>query len=141
MAALAFVFAPAAYAAPSGGGIVVDDLARLQTSLTAQPSNTIAAPYTVVLPAFTLSRTDTTDSDWGKVNTAVANAGRYVILDLGKCAFQGNTVAGSDDGSKGMTIIRDNPYIKGIVLPKGLTNIGDRAFYRCDALSSVNIPA
>jgi hypothetical protein len=140
MAALAFVFAPAAYAAPSGGGIVVDDLAKLQTSLAAQPANTAAAPYTVVLPAFTLKESDTANSDWGKVNTTVANAKRYVILDLGKCAFTYNTVAGSYDGKTGMNSIKDNSYIKGIVLPKGLTSIGERAFSYCTAFTGVSIP-
>jgi hypothetical protein len=141
MAALTLALAPAAYADPSGGGIAVDDLAKLQTILTVQPSNTADTPYTVVLPAFTLSRTDTANSDWGKVNTAVKEASRFVILDLGKCAFTGNIVTGSGNGSRGMNIIRSNAYIKGIILPKGLTSIGERAFDGCTVLSSVSIPA
>jgi hypothetical protein len=138
---LALVLAPAAYADPSGGGIVIDALAKLQTSLTAQPPNTVAVPYTVVLPAFTFKGNDTTDSDWGKVNTAVKNAQRYVVLDLSKCAFQDNTVEGSDNGKTGISIIRSNWYIKGIALPNGITSIGEGAFWDCSALTEVTIPS
>jgi hypothetical protein len=141
IAALALALAQAAYADPSGGGIVIDDLAKLQTSLAAQPANTAAAPYTVVLPAFTLSEDDGERSDWGKVNTAVWEGKRYVILDLGNCAFRNNTVAGSFDVNKGMNIIMYNSYIKGIVLPHGLAGIGDGAFYNCTALTGVSIPS
>ncbi|MDR2176684.1 MAG: leucine-rich repeat domain-containing protein [Treponema sp.] len=109
--------------------------ACLEAHLRAQAANTVAAPYTVVLPAITFSETDTADSAWAKISGAVRNAGKYVILDLCNCTFQDNTVS-SETGQ----VIQDNTYIKGIILPKGLTTIGRGAFNDCTSLAGVGIP-
>jgi hypothetical protein len=39
-----------------------------------------------------------------------------------------------------MNIIKDNPYIKGIILPDSLETIGNYAFMNCEYLTSVSIP-
>jgi hypothetical protein len=126
---------------PDTSQIVVTSLAELEETLDAQTANTAAALYTVVLPAITISGTDNhTTSDWAKVNTAVKNAERYVILDLGKCTFPNNTVTGSP-ALIGMTVIKTNSYIKGIILPESVIEIGGYAFFQCSYLTSITIPA
>jgi hypothetical protein len=78
---------------------------------------------------------------WGAINTAVQNSGKYVILDLSTCTATANTIAGySPPSGNNFNIIKDNPYIKGIILPGSVTSIGDYAFQRCTGLSSVTIP-
>ncbi|MDR2176682.1 MAG: leucine-rich repeat domain-containing protein [Treponema sp.] len=112
----------------------------IEANLKGRAANTAADPYTVVLPAITIDKNDDADSGWGKVNTAVKNAQRYVILDLSGCTFTGNEVIGCF-GHTGISIIKDNKYIKGINLPGSLTSIGNYAFWGCFELTSVTIPA
>ncbi|MDR1787882.1 MAG: leucine-rich repeat protein [Treponema sp.] len=93
-----------------------------------------AAPITVHLE---LNISDT----WGDINTAVQNAEQYVVLDLSACTATSNTIYGSFSPSgNNMTVIKNNSYIKGIVLPDTLTIIGDYVFYNCFGLTSVTIP-
>jgi uncharacterized repeat protein (TIGR02543 family) len=128
------------YAKWTKNGVIAID--ALQTNLSGRPANTAAGSYTVELDAFTLSYDDNnTTSNWAKVNTAVANAQRYVILDLSNCTFTSDTVYGSYDGDTGMNIIKDNSYIKGVVLPEDITSIGNYAFRDCIALTGITIPA
>jgi hypothetical protein len=101
-------------------------------------TTTAANPVTVALAAIIINENDDSNSDWGKVNTAVTNAQKHVILDLRKSIF--TTVAGSDDGATGMNIISDNAYIKGIILPESVTSIESGAFEQCFYLTSVTIP-
>ncbi|MDR2178300.1 MAG: leucine-rich repeat domain-containing protein [Treponema sp.] len=112
----------------------------IEANLKGRAANTAADPYMVVLPAITIDKNDDADSGWGKVNTAVKNAQRYVILDLSGCTFTNNEVVGGF-GHTGISIIKDNRYIKGIVLPGSLTSIGNYAFWGCFELTSVTIPA
>jgi hypothetical protein len=79
---------------------------------------------------------------WGAINSEVRAAGKYVILDLSKCDAQGNTISGAMTPlGNDMNIIKDNRYIKGIILPEDLESIGTYAFYNCASLTSVTIPA
>jgi hypothetical protein len=119
----------------------------LNTAALAEENGALAAnkvndtPHMYRVPAITISGTDTAESNWGKVNTAVQNAGRYVILDLRACAFTNNTVQGSNTGLTGMNIFRENEYIKGIILPQSVTKIAGGSFLLCSALTSLTIPA
>jgi hypothetical protein len=127
---------------PAAPPIAVANISELEAKIKERAVNTAAAPYKVELPVINISGTDNnTTSNWARVNTAVQNAERYVILDLGKCTFAGNTVAGSNNGSTGMNIFKANVYIKGIVLPASVTSIGEYAFEGCAAFTSVTIPA
>jgi hypothetical protein len=78
----------------------------------------------------------------GNINQAVS--GKYIILDLSAC-FAGttNTISGNYAGTPGMNdmnVIKDNPYILGVILPGELKTIGDYAFRGCSSLTSVVIP-
>jgi hypothetical protein len=115
-------------------------IAALADTIAGLPANTAAAPHTVKL-----ERTDiTTGGVMGGINTAAAN--RYVILDLSDCYAPDNTITGSDSfvgynpGPNDMNVIRNNQYIRGVILPSGLTAIGNYAFSWCDRLTSVTIP-
>jgi hypothetical protein len=113
-----------------------ESLDKLSAYLDAIPNNTAAAPATVTFPAVT-----SLNDSWADVNTAVQNAGKYVILDLSDCTFDGNTISGHYPPSgNDIAIIKDNPYITGIVLPSSLTSIGEFAFVVCTGLTSVTIP-
>jgi hypothetical protein len=98
-------------------------------------------PGEVVLKAFNIDRDDAEGSVWGKVNAAVTDAQKYVILDLGNCTFTDNKVPGSRSEDKGMTILHNYRYIKGIILPESVTSIDDYAFRECRHLTSITIPA
>jgi hypothetical protein len=118
----------------------VDPLPALGNALGELSDTTAENPSRVVLEAFAISANNDSASDWGRVNTAVKNAQKHVILDLSDCTFTDNEVAGSYDGDIGMNIIKDNEYIKGIILPENVTSIGEYAFYDCRSLTSVTIP-
>ncbi len=84
---------------------------------------------------------------WGDFNDAVEVAKKYIIIDLSDCLVEGNMIGvlwmpeeetilkGTD-----MSIIKDNKYIKGIILPDTLEVIGERAFDNCTGLTRVIIP-
>jgi hypothetical protein len=101
---------------------------ELAVYLAKQSANTDATPHTVAIANANIS------SEWGKINSAVKEGGRYVILDLSACIANGNTA--SDD----MNIIKANDLVKGIILPSTLTAIGDAAFASCENLTSITIP-
>jgi hypothetical protein len=76
------------------------------------------------------------------INREALEAKQYVILDLSACAATDNAISGSlKPSGNTMNIIKDNPYIKGIILPSSLVTIGDRAFSNCNSLTAVTIPA
>jgi hypothetical protein len=78
---------------------------------------------------------------WGDINTAVESSKKYVILDLSACIATGNTIAGdSSPSGNNFNIIKNNTYIKGIILPDSVTSIGDSAFEGCNGLTIVTIP-
>jgi hypothetical protein len=107
----------------------------LAAHLATLSANTAAAPYTVALAPVDISGV------WSDINTAVS--GKYVILDLSDCSATGNTISGNLSSPTGndMNIIKNNQYIKGIILPDTLTTIGNNAFRDCTGLTSVTIPS
>jgi hypothetical protein len=72
----------------------------------------------------------------------VQAAENYVILDLSGCTATNNEISGTAVTPTGndSNIIKDNQYIKGIVLPSNLASIGIGAFNGCTGLTSVTIP-
>ena len=40
----------------------------------------------------------------------------------------------------GMSVFKNNDYIRSVVIPNGITSIGSEAFYNCDGLTSITIP-
>jgi hypothetical protein len=81
-------------------------------------------------------------NDWGAVNTAVQSVQKYVLLDLRNCAVSGGGIRGTNVTPAGnqFNIIRDNPYIKHIMLPETLVSIGNYTFYQCTGLTGLTIP-
>jgi hypothetical protein len=119
--------------------------AELAAYLQSLPANTAATPYTVTLVSGTVIDTEDTNPDgvWATINRVVQSAGKYVTLDLSVCSAAGNAINGSFSSPTGnkMNIIKDNWYIKGIVLPDSLKTIGNGAFDFCFSLTSVTIPS
>ncbi|MDR1256170.1 MAG: leucine-rich repeat domain-containing protein [Spirochaetaceae bacterium] len=105
-------------------------LAALKGSAGSAPDK----PYTVKIVPVNIAAV------WGDINNAVNAAGKYVILDLSACSASGNEITGSE-GPTGndFNIIRDNEYLKGIILPDSLTAIGEYAFYRCEHLVGITL--
>jgi hypothetical protein len=134
----------------------------LKTWLSAQPVNTAATPYTVVLTVSNLGGSSYTAGSTG--NVLITNLTKYVNLDLSRStdgirlnAFSGctslaaihvdaaNTAYSSIDG-----ILYDNDKTDLIRCPEGktdtvtipdsVTTIGNNAFSNCRNLASVTIP-
>jgi uncharacterized repeat protein (TIGR02543 family) len=114
------------------GGVI----AMLIEDLNALTSTSADNPVAVKLEVGRIS------SLWKKIHDTVQAAQKHVVLDLSDCTFTGNTITGSEYPSSNlMNIIRDNEYIKGIILPSTLETIGDNAFYDCFYLTKITIPA
>jgi hypothetical protein len=120
-----------------GGKSVVVNVTNIATKLAALPETAPDAPAVIKLTPINIRTTA-----WKQVTDAVANAGRFVILDLSACSATDNTITGAqgEPSDTDMNIIQDNEYIKGIILPRSLTDIGELAFGRCDSLTSVTLP-
>jgi outer membrane murein-binding lipoprotein Lpp len=108
---------------------------------------TAASPETLVLPSNVVINNADTDANgiWAAVDKLVGDTGKYVVLDLSGCSFAGNTVSSRDalnnPLTNGMNIIGNNAYIKGVILPSGITRIGNYAFDSCQYLTGVTIPS
>jgi hypothetical protein len=78
--------------------------------------------------------------DMAAINSKVKEAANvYVVLDL---SDTNNHFASNEITRAGMSDnICKNAYIKGIMLPEGITNIGDSAFFECVYLEDISIPA
>ncbi len=116
------------------GGII----GILREQLAAIISSSANNPTTIKLEGINIS------GIWGEINTVVQNAEQYVILDLADCAAEGNTIVRAESyppHSNGMNVIKNNQYIKGVILPSTLETIGWQAFSSCAYLTSVTIPA
>jgi uncharacterized repeat protein (TIGR02543 family) len=119
----------------------------LQAHLETLPPSTPEAPHTirmassVIINSYDISAT----SVWVSVNNAVQAAEKYVVLDLSECSATNNIIAGwyldPFTGSRNMNIIKDNQYIKGLILPNTLVEIQNSAFYQCKYLTSVIVPS
>jgi hypothetical protein len=101
------------------------------------PGSDPAHPVTKTIEEQNISET------WGAINSAVLSEGKYVILDLSACTADGNAISidNNSPSENDMSIIKDNRYIKGIILPSSLESIGDMVFYECEYLTGVSIPA
>jgi hypothetical protein len=74
----------------------------------------------------------------GTINTQVGNAKKYIALDFGDAS---NSFANGIVTKVGMSdVIKNNSYIKGIVLPEGVTSIEMFAFLQCTSLTSIDLP-
>jgi hypothetical protein len=122
---------------PPSSGVYesVEDLAGLAGLET-------GGPYTVILG----SSIDISQS-WGAINDAIYAAKKYVVLDLAACSAEDDTIAGNlsstgttDPSGNDFNVIRYNPYITGLVLPKSLKYIDNAAFMDCFGLGSVILP-
>jgi hypothetical protein len=109
----------------------VEDLADLADLVTTGKA------YTVILG----SSVNISES-WGDINAAILQAKKRVILDLSVCAAEDNLIEGNSGtpGGNDFNIIRDNPYITGIILPQSLELIDVYAFTGCASLVSVVLP-
>ncbi|MDR1786869.1 MAG: leucine-rich repeat protein [Treponema sp.] len=119
------------------------ETANLGAYLEALPSNTPDTPHTVRLAASTVIDTEDTDDlgVWARINNMVRDAEKYVSLDLSSCAAKENSLSGASNPAENkLNVVKDNEYLKGMILPKTLTNIGSYTFYQCAALTEVTIP-
>jgi hypothetical protein len=98
-------------------------------------SNNAASPATVRLHSSV-----SIAGDWGLVHSTVNTAAKYIILDLSAC-LDTSITGGSSPSGNNFNIIYNNPYIKGIILPAGLTEIGDYAFKSCNNITRVGTTA
>jgi hypothetical protein len=109
-----------------GGSVPVEKIAEKLGKLKA---NTADTPYSVKLDNTVNINTKRND-----INKAIKAEGKYVILDLSECSATDNTLPE-------MSIIGDNAFLVGIVLPKSLTTIAEDAFDGCQYLTNITIPA
>ncbi|GHV79300.1 hypothetical protein AGMMS49944_10910 [Spirochaetia bacterium] len=134
----------------TGGGISFGEtigplsVQALSASLAGLPTNTATAPHIVKLDSSVIIDTSDPSSDgvWATINSMVQNAGKYVFLDLSECSAVGSLIESAmiSSSSNRMNIIKDNQYLKGIVLPDSLTSIGRYTFSDCRNLISLTIP-
>ncbi|MDR3341649.1 MAG: leucine-rich repeat domain-containing protein, partial [Treponema sp.] len=120
----------------SGGGFYNED--SLGGKLESLAPNTAQNPYTIALSSSVSIDIGIAASSayiaWVSINTTIADSGKYVVLDLRRCAAP-ETLTGTFGD-----IIHANEYIKGIWLPATLTGIGRNAFSGCLYLTGVTIP-
>jgi hypothetical protein len=108
----------------------------LANKLESLAPNTAQDPYTIALDSsISINMESAAVRDaWTAINSTIESNEKFVVLDLRHCIAP-ETISG-DFGN----IIHYNKYIKGIILPTGLTSIGRNAFSGCGYLTSVIIP-
>jgi hypothetical protein len=118
----------------SGGGPY--DQTALENKLEKLTPNTAQNPYTIEFDSSVSINMETAAAreTWATISSTIASKEKFVVLDLRHCAAS-ETITGNFG-----SIIYDNEYIKGIILPLTLTSIGRGAFSSCDYLTSVVIP-
>jgi hypothetical protein len=116
----------AAFAA-CGGSAGAVSLDGLEAYLGKLPANTPDKPAAVGISGANVS------VEWNKISSLVRYASRYVILDLSACITNDNTFVGGFDYDY-------DKFIIGLILPKGITSIGRRAFDK-SSLTAITIPA
>lgn len=104
-----------------------DSLERFKVVLEKKSVNTAEKPYTAALGAINAV------ANGREISAIIEKAGKYVVLDLSACSVPNGTI--SD-----MSYIKDNVFIKGIILPNILVNIGDNSFDNCKEIVSITIP-
>ena len=99
-------------------------------------ANDYYSPYNIILYGLNLETDFYDDSDpLGKLYEALK--GKYVNLDLSSC--EGQFIA--DIPSSLANARSDKDKIVNVLLPEGLSSIGDRAFYYCSRLTHIELPA
>jgi hypothetical protein len=118
----------------SGGGFY--DQTTLADKLESLTPNTAQDPYAIALDSsVSINMESATARDaWAAISSTIESKEKFVLLDLRRCAAS-ETITGNFG-----SIIHDNEYIKGIILPPTLTSIGRSAFSGCGYLTSVTIP-
>jgi hypothetical protein len=129
----------------NGQGDSHPGIKELRASLSAIGSGEEESPTSIALASSIVI-----PDDWSAVNGEVAAAKKYVVLDMSACDVPGNKIPDDTGGHDhyndptptdgDMAVIHDNVYIKGLVLPSAITEIGDNAFFGCRHLRSVVIP-
>ncbi|MDR0304192.1 MAG: leucine-rich repeat protein [Chitinispirillales bacterium] len=108
----------AAVAVKSGNSQAFESIAALDEYLSAQPANTVATAFDVSLDVESIS---------GLSNTLKNNDKKYVSLDLSGSAFT----------SIAKETFEYCSTLTSIIIPEGVTDIGDYAFHNCSNLESV----
>lgn len=78
------------------------NLNELAAYLAVLPDGTQKEPNTITFASLNVS------NNWGVVNTTLADAKKYVVLDLSACTATGNTISGQFNN-----VIENNIYIRG----------------------------
>jgi hypothetical protein len=104
-----------------------DSLERFKAELEKKSVNTADKPYTAALAAINAV------ANGREISSIIDKAGKYVTLDLSAASVP-NAAIGD------MSFIKDNVFIKGIILPNVLVTIGDNSFDNCKELVSITIP-
>ncbi|MDR1786966.1 MAG: leucine-rich repeat domain-containing protein [Treponema sp.] len=108
----------------------------LSETLASLPANDEWDPHTLAFSSYV-----NISSYWGSINSSIQTAKKYVILKF-YVSSETDTITGSDNPSNNdMNIIKNNEYIKGVILQGGITVIGRYAFRDCIYLTSVTIPS
>jgi hypothetical protein len=112
------------------------DQTALENKLEKLTPNTAQNPYTIELDSSAnIDMESATARDtWAIISNTIESKEKFVVLDLRRCAAS-ETITGNFG-----SIIYDNEYIKGIILPPTLTSIGRIAFFGCRYLTGVTIP-
>jgi hypothetical protein len=117
-------------------GAASTGIAELEAWLDAQPNNTPATAYTVSLNVSDLgSGTDSLGAMLRKYNVSGTAANKYVNIDL-----SGSTITAIPDQAFCSQDYTGTLALTGIIIPNGVTTIGDGAFIGCTSLTSVTMP-
>jgi len=141
-----------------GGGITetFTSIDEMKTWLDAQPANTKATAYTIILNVSDLGGYSITAGSAG--NALRYNNNKYVSFDLSGStitSIEGNPNAGPFDNCTSLTSVtipdsvtsigygafRNCTSLKSVIIPSSVTEIGQNAFSRCTGLTSVTIPS
>jgi len=108
-----------------------DDIDALAEFLSMAPANTVDTPYDIVLSGFNVETDFNDGSDpMGKLFSALN--GKYVNLDMSTC--EGTNYPGMNSYTP------DRDKICFMILPAGLTSIGENAFLNCNNLLLTSLP-
>jgi len=106
------------------------DVGSFGTWLTSQPDNTADTPYKVTL------KIEDEDDFASLRTTLIAKPDKYVYLDLSDSTVTTIPEMAFFDAET----FNGPATLAGIIIPDGVTSIGNSAFYLCTSLASVTIP-